>query len=64
MPGLSGVDVIRRIREIDPHVNIIVINGLDMLEVREEVFNLGAKMFIKKPFDPAKTASVIRSMLE
>lgn len=64
MPGLSGVDAIRAIREMAPSTNIIVISGLDMQEVREEVFNLGAKMFIKKPFDPQKAASVIRSMLE
>jgi len=64
MPGLSGIDAIRRIREIEPRANIIVISGLDMREVREEVFKLGAKMFIKKPFDPAKTAAIIRAMLE
>ena len=63
MPGLSGVDAIRSIRKISPSVNIIVISGLDVQEVREEVFKLGAKMYIRKPFDPEKAAAVIRSML-
>jgi len=64
MPGLSGVDAIRRILQIDPTVNIIVISGLDLQEVREEVFNLGAKMYLPKPFDPERAAAVIRSILD
>lgn len=64
MPGLSGVDAIRRIRQIDPTVNIIVISGLNLQEVREEVFNLGAKMYLPKPFVPERAAAVIRSLLE
>lgn len=63
MPGLSGVDAIRRILQIDPTVNIIVISGLDLQEVREEVFNLGAKMYLPKPFVPERAAAVIRSIL-
>ena len=63
MPGLSGVDAIRRIRQIDPTVNIIVISGLNLREVREEVFNLGAKMYLPKPFVPEHAATVIRSLL-
>lgn len=63
MPGLSGVDAIRRILQIDPNVNIIVISGLDLQEVREEVFNLGAKMYLPKPFDPERAAAVIRSII-
>jgi CheY-like chemotaxis protein len=64
MPGLSGVDAIRRIRKIDPNVNIIVISGLNLQEVREEVFNLGAKMYLPKPFVPERVAAVIRSLLQ
>ncbi|GAK56785.1 nitrate/sulfonate/bicarbonate ABC transporter substrate-binding protein [Candidatus Vecturithrix granuli] len=64
MPGLSGVDAIQQIRQMDPHVNIIVISGIDVQEVREEVFKLGVKIFIKKPFVPEKAASVIRNILE
>jgi two-component system chemotaxis response regulator CheY len=63
MPGLSGVDAIRRIRQIDPNVNIIVISGLDLQEVREEVFNLGAKMYLPKPFVPERVAAVFRSLI-
>ena len=64
MPGLSGVDAIKGIRQLDPAVNIIVISGLDLQEMREEVFDLGAKMYIPKPFEPQQAAAVIREILE
>lgn len=63
MPGVSGVDAIKGILQIDPEVNIIVISGTNLEEVREEVFKLGAKMFITKPFDPMQVATIIGSMV-
>ncbi len=63
MPGVSGVEAIRSIRKLDPNINIFVISGIDVPEVREEVFKLGAKMFFRKPFKPEHAAAVIRSVL-
>ncbi len=62
MPGVSGVDAISHILHADPSVNILVISGTDLDEMREEVFNLGAKIFITKPFDPEKVSTIIRSL--
>jgi NitT/TauT family transport system substrate-binding protein len=63
MPGVSGVDAIKTISQSDPDVNIIVISGTNLEEVREEVFKLGVKMFITKPFDPMQVATIIGSMV-
>jgi two-component system chemotaxis response regulator CheY len=63
MPGVSGVDAITSILKEDPDVNIIVISGTDLDEVRQEVFNLGVSIFITKPFDPAKVVEVIKSLI-
>jgi two-component system chemotaxis response regulator CheY len=63
MPGVSGIDAVRSILQIDPNVNIIVISGADLQEVREEVFNLGVKIFIVKPFDPMLVAEIIGLLL-
>ena len=63
MPGMTGVDAIKRIRQIDPDVNIVVISGVDLEEVRAEVFDLGAKIFITKPFDPMLVAEIIGLLL-
>jgi ABC-type nitrate/sulfonate/bicarbonate transport system substrate-binding protein len=63
MPGVSGVDAIKSILQIDPTVNIIVISGVDLQEVREDVFNIGVKIFITKPFDPELVAEIIGLLL-
>ncbi len=63
MPGVSGIDAVKSIIQIDPNVNIIVISGADLQEVREEVFNLGVKIFIVKPFDPLQVAEIIGLLL-
>ena len=63
MPGVSGIDAIKSILQIDPNVIIIVISSADLQEVREEVFNLGTKIFIVKPFDPELVAEIIGLLL-
>jgi NitT/TauT family transport system substrate-binding protein len=63
MPGMSGIDAIQGILQIDPTVNLIVISGADLKELREEVFDLGVKIFIVKPFDPLQVAEIIGLLL-
>lgn len=63
MPGTSGIDAIKHILQIDPEVNIIVISATDLKELREEVFDLGVKIFIVKPFDLLQVAEIIGLLL-
>ncbi len=63
MPGTSGIDAIKHILQVDPEVNIIVISATDLKELRKEVFDLGVKIFIVKPFDPLQVAEIIGLLL-
>jgi ABC-type nitrate/sulfonate/bicarbonate transport system substrate-binding protein/CheY-like chemotaxis protein len=63
MPGMSGIDAIQRILQIAPDTNIIVVSGTDSKELREDVFNMGVKIFIAKPFDPLLVAEIIGLLL-
>lgn len=63
MPGVSGVDAIKHILHLAPETNIIVISATNLKEVREEVFDLGVKIFIVKPFDPLHVAEIIGLLL-
>lgn len=63
MPGTSGIDAIKQILKIQPDTNVIVISGTDLNEVREEVFDLGVKIFIVKPFEPLLVAEIIGLLL-
>ncbi len=59
MPGVSGVDAIRSILHTDPTASIIVISGANVAELRRQVFDLGVKMFITKPFEPQKVSDML-----
>lgn len=60
MPGVSGLEAIKILLQIDPNINIIVISSMNLQEVREELFQLGVKMFITKPFDSTHVASIFK----
>jgi len=44
----SGVEVIRKIKEVDPNANIVVISGLDKEYVIKEALDAGANDYIIK----------------
>ena len=60
MPGTSGIEVLREIRQIDPHVSVIMLTGYGALETAQEAIRLGANDYMKKPFDTQEMLSTIR----
>ena len=57
MPGTSGIDGLRKIREIDPHVAVIMLTGFGALETAKEALRLGANDYI---FESAGIARPVR----
>jgi len=51
LPGLSGMDVLRRIKPMDPKLQVIMITALDDEGLRKEALELGATAFAFKPLD-------------
>jgi two-component system, NtrC family, response regulator AtoC len=51
MPGMSGVDAIKRIREIDKDVGILMATAVLDEEIARQTIKLGASDYIIKPFD-------------
>ena len=64
MPGTSGIDGLRKIREIDPHLSVIMLTGFGALETAKEALRLGANDYISKPFDAQEMRDVIRRNVE
>src|ERR1700704_5011823 len=64
MPGTSGIDGLRKIREIDPHVAVIMLTGFGALETAKEALRLGANDYINKPFDAREMREVIGRNVE
>jgi len=64
MPGMTGIDGLRRIREIDPHLSVIMLTGFGALETAKEALRLGANDYISKPFDAGEMREVIGRNVE
>lgn len=60
MPGKSGIEGLRAIRELDWLVSVIMFTGFGALETAQEAIRLGANEYLKKPFDAFEVREVIR----
>jgi len=64
MPGLSGIDALKRILEYDPQANIIAVSALGQKHVVFEALQNGAKNYVLKPIHEDKLLSVLEMVLE
>jgi DNA-binding NtrC family response regulator len=64
MPGMSGLDLLGKIREQDPEVPVIVITAYSTVENAIEALRQGASDFLKKPFDMEELLLVVEKTLE
>lgn len=64
LPGINGVEVLERAREIDEDVIIIMVTALGVLETAVKAMRLGAYDYINKPFNLDELALVIKKALE
>jgi two-component system, NtrC family, response regulator AtoC len=51
LPGMSGIDLLRRIREFDSAIPIIIMTAYGTIEGAVEAVKLGAFDYMKKPID-------------
>src|SRR3954454_22103681 len=51
LPGMSGIDLLRRIREFDPAIPVIIMTAYGTIEGAVEAVKLGAFDYLKKPVD-------------
>ncbi len=64
MPGMDGIELVRRIRARDEEVPVIIITAYSTLDDAIEALRLGAADFIKKPFDMEELLLVAERTLE
>ncbi|MDX9841139.1 MAG: response regulator [Desulfobulbus sp.] len=50
MPGESGIDLIRSIKELYPEIGVIMVTVIDDIDQAREVLDLGVYGYITKPF--------------
>ena len=64
MPGMDGMEVLRRIKEKNARILVIVITGFATLETAIEAMKRGAYDFVPKPFEPDQLRIVVNRAKE
>jgi signal transduction histidine kinase len=64
MPGISGMEVLEKIQEIDSYIIPVVITGYATVDSAVEAMKKGAYDFLPKPFTPEQLRVIIRRGLE
>ena len=63
MKGMYGLEVLARLRELDPAVRVIVMTADIQTSSREMVKEAGASGFINKPAQPAHVVAVLQQVM-
>ncbi|HTQ87080.1 MAG TPA: sigma-54 dependent transcriptional regulator [Candidatus Solibacter sp.] len=63
MPGTDGVELQRRMHEIDPEMLVIMMTGYASVETAVTALKNGAYDYVSKPFDPEEMAHTVRNAL-
>jgi len=64
MPGMDGIEVLRRIREIRPDIRIIILTAYGTVESAVEAMKLGAVDFIQKPFSAEEIRELVSRVMD
>jgi DNA-binding NtrC family response regulator len=64
LPDLDGLTILKRFREIDPDVLVILLTAYASVETAVEAMKLGAYHFMNKPFDLEALAAMVEQALE
>ncbi len=64
MPGMDGMEVLKRIHALDESIHVIVITGFATVETAIEAMKQGAYDFIPKPFEPDQMRIVVNRAAE
>jgi DNA-binding NtrC family response regulator len=64
MPNMGGLEVLRRVKETHPDMDVIMVTGLSQVDTVMQARKLGARDFISKPFEPNELKLVVQRALE
>jgi two-component system, sensor histidine kinase and response regulator len=63
MTGMSGVELLKHLKEIDPTIEVIMLTAYETIETARQALRYGACDYLNKPFDiPTMRAAVARAV--
>lgn len=64
MPGMDGIELMRRVLEIDPEFPVILVTGHGDVELAVQCMREGAYDFLEKPYAPVRLVDTVRRALD
>lgn len=64
MPGMSGLEMLPRLKEMSPNTVVVMISGMQTVESAIDALRLGAFDYLMKPFDLRQVEAVVKRALE
>lgn len=64
LPDISGLEVLKTMREVDPEILVIVMTGYASVESAVEALKMGAYDYIKKPFKADVIKLIVKLAVE
>jgi len=64
MPGLGGMELLKRLSHLDPQIPVILITGHGDVPMAVEAMRIGAYDFLEKPFEPEKISELTLSAMK
>jgi len=61
---ISGVEVLKKIKELRPEVDVLMLTGYPTLETAREAMDQGAKEYLVKPIDKNELEEKIQNILQ
>jgi two-component system chemotaxis response regulator CheY len=63
MPGMSGVELLRQLRTVDPEMPFLMVTGRSDLESVVEAKSSGVTGYIRKPFSPKQLEAKLKIIM-
>ncbi len=63
MPDMDGIEALKKIKNFNPDIKVIMCSSMGQEEMVEECFNEGADDFIMKPFKPERIIQAVSQFI-
>ncbi|MEQ9067105.1 MAG: response regulator, partial [Gimesia chilikensis] len=63
MPGMSGVETLRQLQELQINIPVILTSGLSENDISDQMEGSEIVHFLKKPYKPQKLVNIVSKAL-
>ncbi|WP_033827492.1 response regulator [Bacillus andreraoultii] len=63
IPGMDGIEILRRLKEFNPDIRVIIMTAYGELDIINEAKELGALTHFAKPFDIEELSKTVNQYL-